>query len=108
MVDAAAESEESFKAAGNVGLDLLWRHSGIKRGHDDHRNVDSWKEIDGYANECRCPYDDDDEAQDDDERRIFDRESRHYCCASPVWPAVSESFGTILSPGRNWPLPLMG
>ena len=35
VIDAGAEREEPFEAAGDVGLDLLGRHAVVERRHDD-------------------------------------------------------------------------
>ena len=77
VLDAAAEREEAFEAAGDVGLDLLRRHAGIERGHDHHRDVHRREHVDGHAGETRHAHDRDEQADDDDEIWIADGKAGH-------------------------------
>ena len=83
MIDAAAQSEESFEASGDIGLNLLRRHSRIK-GRDYHNgNVDVGEQINRHAPDSHDADDPDHHAKHDDEEWIFDSESRHrLLCAS--------------------------
>ncbi len=75
VIDAGAEREEPFEAAGDVVLDLLRRHAREERRDDDDGNLDRRKQIHRHAREARHPDHADDEADDDDQVRMTERET---------------------------------
>jgi hypothetical protein len=74
VVDAAAERKEALVGVGDVGFDLLRRHTGVERGDNDDGDVDLGEKIDGHARYRRCAHDQNHEAEHQDEERILDRE----------------------------------
>jgi hypothetical protein len=77
VIDAAAQREEPFEPAGNLGFDFLRRHAVIEGGDDDLRDVDRRKQVDRHADHAGNPDHRDEQAADDDQVRVADGESRH-------------------------------
>src|SRR6185437_7070979 len=77
VVYSTAQGKKSFKATGDLGLDLLRRHAVIESGYYDLRDVDGRKEIDWHARQTRHAYYQDQQANYDDQVRVADREPRH-------------------------------
>ena len=53
MIDSAAEREEPLERVGDVGFNLLGRHSIVKSGYQDHGNVDGREHIHGHLHQGR-------------------------------------------------------
>ncbi len=72
MVDAAGQGEEALERIGDVDLDVLGRHAGVKRGHHHFRQIDGREEVHRHA--CQAGDADDQQHQADhhDEVRIAD------------------------------------
>lgn len=77
MVDSAGESELPFQVIGNVGLDLLGRHSRVKRSHGNDWQTDRREHIHRHVGDADRAEDHDDQAQNNDQVRIAYGESRH-------------------------------
>ena len=77
VLDAAAQREEAFEAAGDVGFDLLRRHAGIERRHHHHRNVHRREHVHRHARQAGDADHGDDQADHDDEVGIADGEAGH-------------------------------
>src|SRR5438067_9176457 len=77
MLDAAAQREETFEAAGDVGLDLLRRHARIERRYDHYGDVHRREHIDGHARQAADAHYRDDQADDDDEVRVLNGKPGH-------------------------------
>ena len=77
VIDAAAESEESFESIGDVGFDLFRGHAVIKRGDEDNRDIDGRKHVDWHLREAGDSQDTNEKADDDGEVGMANRESWH-------------------------------
>ncbi len=82
VIDSAAQREETFERIGDVGFNLLRRHSGVERRHHHHGNVDGGKEVDGHAHQRHCADDCHHQTRDNDEERVFNGKSGHQDSAS--------------------------
>src|SRR6185437_4145955 len=87
MVNAAAEGEEAFEAACDLGFDNLG-------------DVDGREQIDRHAYQAADANDGEDQTRHHDEIRVPDRKSRHYCAPCSVETATV--FGWTASPSRSW------
>src|ERR1051326_6265770 len=101
MVNPAGQREPTFERIGDVGLNLLRWHSGIKGCDDDHRNVDGWKQIDRHAHQRHCANDRHHQADHDNEKWIPNRESTHQLSLPLLAATPSTFFGLIFSPSWN-------
>ncbi len=101
VVDAAAQREEALEGIGDVGFHFFWGHTGIKRGHDHHRNVDRGKQIYGHACHGHHPDHGHDQADHDDEEGILDGKARHYSRppSSILASAMRLGLGSTRCPG---------
>jgi hypothetical protein len=70
VIDAGGEGEEAFERIGNIKLDILGRHAGIKRRHHRLGQIDRRKQIDRHARHAGDTDHQQREADDDDEVRI--------------------------------------
>src|SRR5882672_9254439 len=95
MFDAAAEREESLEAAGDVGFDLLGRHSVVERRHHDHWNFHGGEHVHRHARQRRRADYRNHQADDDDEVWITDGKSRHRYSFTA---AMVLTFGRTSSP----------
>jgi hypothetical protein len=77
VINAARQREEALHARGEILLDLLRRHAGIKHGHDDHGHLDLGEQIHRQAHQARQTDDERGKARDDDEIGIAEGEARH-------------------------------
>src|SRR6185437_4741805 len=97
MLDAAAQREESLERIGNVGFDLLRRHSVVEgRDHDD-RDIDLGKKVDRHARQRHSSNDRNHQAEHDDEEGIAKGKTGHYWL-SPL--ALEIGVGATVSPSR--------
>jgi hypothetical protein len=83
VVDVAAQGKETLERVGNVGLDLLRRHSRVKGRNHDYRNLDLREQIHRHPSHCRHADHGDYQTKHDHEERVLQSESRHYF-RSPV------------------------
>src|SRR5690348_3979169 len=95
MVNAAAEGEETFEAACDLGFDVLGRHAVIKGGHDNLGDVDGREQIDRHAYQAADANNGEDQTRHHDEIRVPDRKSRHYCA-----PCSVETATVLVGPPR--------
>ncbi len=107
MVDAAGERKKSLQVIRDVALDLLRRHSGVKRGDDDDRNVHCREHIHGHLDNADPAEDGDDQADNDDEIGRVDGKSRHevpydFGAESPArLITLGLNFVAVLQPGAR-------
>jgi hypothetical protein len=51
MIDTATQRKKSLERIGDVCLNLLGRHAGVKRRDHYHWNIDVGKKVDGHASD---------------------------------------------------------
>src|ERR1051326_5895154 len=98
MINVAAQCEEAFKSAGDVGLNLFRRHSRVESRHNHDGNVDRREQIDRHPGQNCGANDCDHKAAHNNEVRIFNRKARHQNL-SFVFSATTLVATT--SPARN-------
>ena len=77
VIDPAAQGEKSLEPAGDVVLNLFWRHAGKEGGDYHHGNLDRWKEVHRHPNEAGHADHADDQAENEDEVRIAKGKTGH-------------------------------
>jgi len=75
VIDAGGKREEPFEGIGDVGFDILRRHTRVKRRHHNFGQIDGREKIDGHVRQTGSPDDHEGQAEHDDEVRIPNRES---------------------------------
>src|ERR1700730_9674667 len=107
MVDSACQCEETFKCVGNVGFDLLWGHPAIKRGHQNHGDINRRKHVHGHPSNAGQPKNTNEEAYNNEQVRMSDSKRWHKKGSYSVTEGTT-ILGETISPVLNCPwLPKM-
>jgi hypothetical protein len=70
VVDITAQSEKAFEGIGDIGFDLLRRHTRVKGGDHHDRDLHRRKQIHGHLHGGGDTHNRDNQTQHDDEIRI--------------------------------------
>ncbi len=100
VLDVASQREETLEPAGDVRLDLLRRHAGIKRCDHHDGDVHGREHVHRHSRETGYADHGNHQAEHDDDVRIFDCESGHDGYSDLNAPS-SVDFGTTNWPGLN-------
>ena len=83
VIDSAGESEEPLQRVGDVGFDILWRHSREEGGDHHLWNVNRGEKIHRHALNAQYSEQEQRETDDHDKVGIAYRKSRHERLSTP-------------------------
>ena len=78
VVHVGGQREEALEGVGDIGFDLLRRHTVIERSHDDHRHIDRWEKVHWHVRHGHCSDEHHYQAEHEDEKGITQGEAWHY------------------------------
>src|ERR1019366_9800389 len=102
MVDSTGQGEKTFERIGNIGFDLLGRHSAIEGGNKNHGDIDRREHVHGHAGHAGQPEHANEQTNNNEQVRMSDGKGWHKKGSYSVTEGTT-SLGETISPVLNCP-----